>query len=403
MNVEEAAKRLGVKPATLYSYVSRGVLTRTRAPDGHSLFNGEEVERLARRGRPRRNGATPELVIESALTALGRDRQYYRGRDATKLADDLELEDVAALLWATGPTDSGGAWRATPEAVEAAVAAQLCLPPEALPLERLQVGLPVLALYDPLRLTFQSSTVPDIGRTMIGGMLDCLPGDVIEGTLAQRLWPKLTGHYPAPHLVDLLRAALVLTADHELASSTHAVRVAASVQADPYGVVATGLGVTSGALHGGASLATEALLIQADNPTHGKDLVRQRLRRGERVPGFGHKVYRSGDHRATNLLARIHAAAPDNPRLAVSDAIVAEAHRRRLPPLNIDFALATLVDVTGMMTGAGETIFAIARTVGWLAHAIEEYTNPMRLRLRAQYVGEPYSEAFGEPVGKSYA
>src|SRR5690349_6667865 len=81
LTVEQAAERLGVKTATVYSYISRGALTRRRAGDGRSVFDESEVEQLARRGRPRRSGNLPELVIESAVTALGEDRQYYRGHD----------------------------------------------------------------------------------------------------------------------------------------------------------------------------------------------------------------------------------------------------------------------------------------------------------------------------------
>jgi citrate synthase len=179
----------------------------------------------------------------------------------------------------------------------------------------------------------------------------------------------------------------VLTADHELAASTLAVRVAASVRADPYAAVSAGLGVTGGALHGGASLGAEAMLAEAADASHAKYVMGQRLRRGERIPGFGHTVYANGDGRATVLLDRIRAAAPDHERLAVAEAMLVEARRRRLPEVNIDFALATLVKVSGMVTGAGEAIFAIARTVGWLAHAMEEYAKPTKLRLRAAYTG----------------
>jgi citrate synthase len=247
----------------------------------------------------------------------------------------------------------------------------------------------VLAAYDPLRLTPNEAVVPDIGRSLIAGMIDCLPGEPVFGPLAGRLWVKLTPAMPDGWL-DVLRAALVLMADHELAASTVAVRVAASVRADPYAVVSCGLGAISGALHGGASLGAEALLAEIAKPNQAAHVIGQRLRRGERIPGFGHKVYQAGDGRADALLDRIRAAAPKrHPRIAVAEAVLAEASRRKLPAANVDFALATLVNASGMRPGSGEAIFAIARTVGWLAHAIEEYAKPMRLRLRASYVGTP--------------
>src|SRR4051794_511086 len=157
ISAEQAAERLGVKPATLYAYVSRGVLTRRRGADGRSLFPAAEIEQLARRGRPRRPaGAGPELVIRSAITSLGSDRQYYRGRDALDLARWCELEDVAALLWTDTPPAAhgpGGArfagWQAPEHAVAAARAAQAGLPAGVVPLERVQVRAPALAAPGP--------------------------------------------------------------------------------------------------------------------------------------------------------------------------------------------------------------------------------------------------------------
>jgi citrate synthase len=400
LGVDEAAHRLGVKPATLYAYVSRGVLARRRSTDGHSLFDPAEVERLARRGRPRRTAGAAELVIESAITTLGEDRPFYRGRDAVDLAGRCELEEVAAWVWTGDPAAieppghragrPTADWRAASHAVAAGRAAQAGLPADVLPLERLQVITPALAASDPLRLALGPAAVIDIGQTLIAGMVECLPDTGPPGggnPISSRLWGKLSARPPEPALVDVLRAALVLVVDHELAASTLAARVAASVRADPYAVVSAALGVTGGALHGGASLAAEAMLAEAADPSQAQFVMGQRLRRGERIPGFGHPIYKSGDGRATALLDHVRAAVPDHPRLAVADAMIAEAERRRLPAANVDFALAVLGSVAGMVTGAGEALFAVARTVGWLAHAMEEYAKPTPLRLRASYTG----------------
>jgi citrate synthase len=388
LTAAEAARRLGVKPATLYAYVSRGVLRRRRGPDGRSRFDPAEVEALARRGRPRRRPDESELVIESALTALGDDRPYYRGRDALALAASWQLEDVAGWLW-TGEPWSGTAWRGLAPAVAAGRAAQAGLPADVLPLERLQVIVPALAAVDPLRHNLDPSVVVTLGQQLIAGMVDCLPGADPDGPIAARLSSALMAR-PAPEIVDVVRVALVLLADHELAASTLAARVAASASADPYAAVMAGLGAMGGALHGGASLRVEAMLADARDPAHARRLLGLRLRRGERVPGLGHTVYRGGDARATMLLDRLRAAVPGHPRLAVVEAMSDEAKRRRLPGDNVEFALGALVDVAGMATGAGEAIFAVARTVGWLAHALEEYARPTRLlRPRAVYVGPP--------------
>jgi citrate synthase len=404
MTAAEAARRLGVKPATLYAYVSRGVLNRDKDPDGRgSLFDAEEVDRLARRGRPRRPAGTADITVESAITEITADRLRYRGLDALRLATSHSFEDVAELLW-TGQLPPAGAsraagtlpWRATPAALAAGRAAQAALPAGTLPLERFQVIVPAMAATDPLRLQLDPAAVVAAGRSIIAGMMDCLPaagaeaGDQADqADLAGRLWPRLCDQRGTPALRQALSAALVLLADHELAASTLAARVAASVRADPYAVVSTGLGAMSGSLHGGASLAVEAMLAAAGGPQDVPRVVGELLRRGERVPGFGHQVYRAGDPRGVLLLDLVRRAAPKSAQLAVAEAVLAEVRQKSLPAPNSDFALATLVRVAGMIRGSGEAVFAVARTAGWIAHALEAYAGPGPLRPRAVYTGRP--------------
>src|SRR5262249_40105101 len=150
-----------------------------------------------------------------------------------------------------------------------------------------------------------------------------------------------------PALLRALSAALVLLADHELAASTLAARAAASVRADPYAVVATGLGAVGGALHGGSSLGAETLLASARGPADVPRVVAELLRRGEKVPGFGHFVYKTGDPRAIALFDLIRRAAPKSAQLAMAKAVIDSVRRKSLPEPNIDFALATLARVTG--------------------------------------------------------
>src|SRR5688572_28388350 len=167
LTAEEAATRLGVKTATLYAYVSRGVLLRRRSPEGHSRFDPAEVDRLARRGRPRRRAGVSEVTIESRITALGADRSYFRGHDALELATSRSFEDVAEFQWAgslppreaaagagaAGAGDGAGTapWVAPGAATALARAAQNGLPADVLPIERLQIAVPILAVLDPLR------------------------------------------------------------------------------------------------------------------------------------------------------------------------------------------------------------------------------------------------------------
>jgi citrate synthase len=420
LTAAEAAKRLGVKPATLYAYVSRGLLRRDKAADGRgSVFDPDEVERLARRGRPRRPAGVADITVESAITLITADRLRYRGLDAIRLAASHPFEDVAELLWAgelpdrpgrgspqtRPPAPRSAPWRATPAALAAGRAAQAALPAGTLPLERLQVIVPAMAATDPLRLNLDPQAVRAAGRSIIAGMVDCLPpaGDRVRASPAQligdepigdepiadRLWSRLADSRPSPALLRALSAALVLLADHELAASTLAVRAAASVRADPYAVVETGMGAVSGALHGGASLGVETMLAAASSPADVPRVVGELLRRGEQVPGFGHYVYRGADPRGVLLLDLVRRAAPKSRPLAVAEAVLAEVRRKSLPEPNIDFAVATLAAVAGLVRGTGEAIFAVARTAGWIAHALEAYAGPGPLRPRAVYTGRP--------------
>ncbi len=419
----EAAQRLGIKQASLYAYVSRGVLSRRRQADGRSsMFDAAEVEELARKGRPRRTGGPAELVIESELTEITPETQRYRGYAATDLALRCSFEDVATLLWtgrlpgeADSSPDGAQGWQATAAALAAGRAAQAGLPAGTLPLERLQVIVPALAATDQFRLHLDRPAVVAAGQALIAGMIGALPSELdqrsrprslpidtgvsadpgrsdhagVSGGVAARLATRLcTGPVP-PGLVTVLNAALVLLADHEMAASTLAARVAASMRADPYAVVATGLGAMGGALHGGAALGAELMLSSAGSPADAPKVVGDVLRRGERLPGFGHFVYKDGDPRANLLLELVAAYAPGSPQLAVASAVTDEARRRALPEPNVEFALAVLAGVAGMIPGAGEAIFATGRTAGWLAHALEEYERNTPIRPRGVYTGAP--------------
>jgi citrate synthase len=430
----EAAERLGIKQASLYAYVSRGVLSRRREADGRaSMFAADEVEELARKGRPRRTAGPAELVIESELTEITSKTQRYRGYDATDLALRCSFEDVAMLLWtgslpeaaeqsagvsavpgaeaadwlaaagiagAAGAAGVGG-WQATAEALAVGRAAQAALPAGTLPLERLQVIVPALAATDQFRLHLDRPAVVAAGQALIAGLTGALPPAAalpaavspetaaggLAGPVAARLATRLcTAPVPAG-LVRVINAALVLLADHELAASTLAARVAASMRADPYAVVATGLGAMGGALHGGAALGAELMLGAASSPADAPRVVGDLLRRGEKLPGFGHFVYTDGDPRANLLLQLIAEYAPGSPQLAVASAVTDEARRRALPEPNVEFALAVLAGVAGMIRGAGEAIFAVGRTAGWLAHALEEYERNTPIRPRGIYTG----------------
>jgi citrate synthase len=180
-----------------------------------------------------------------------------------------------------------------------------------------------------------------------------------------------------------VNAALVVMADHELAASTLAVRVAASFKADPYAAVSAGLGAVSGAWHGAASLGVERMLAAVARGQRPADVLGRALAGDGQVPGFGQRLYPDGDPRMPilrDMASRFGSTAH-------ADALLRVAADQGLPPPNVDFGLAVLARALDLSAGAGEALFVVGRLAGWLAHAVEEYVSRSDLRLRALYVG----------------
>ena len=188
-------------------------------------------------------------------------------------------------------------------------------------------------------------------------------------------------------------------ADHELATSTMAVRVAASTRADPYDALLAGLATLAGPLHGGASQQAYTLLLEAKH--HGAERALDDTLRWQGVlPGFGHSVYKRGDARYAVLIDLFEELAPAED-VAMVHTLVALAAEHSIPPPNVDLALAAMTWAAGMSPDAGRTTFAVARVAGWTAHYLEELDErPLRYRARAVYVapGRPVSGPTGPRV-----
>lgn len=412
LTTAEAAERLGVKPETLYAYVSRGLLQRDRTTRG-STFDAREVARLARSSRHpsgpggRASGARGRLaladrsnepVFVTELTYIQDGHIYYRGLDAVELSRRRTFEEVAGWLW-TGtwplPTETWSAPAAMREAVAEAVGP---LAPSMPPVERFMVATMAAALSDELRHDVSPAAVPVVGRTLVAALVESLPPargraaakKAVTGSISQRLWPRLTRLPLSADRRAVLEAALVLVADHELAPSTLGVRVAAALRADPYAAVLTGLGPASGSWHTGSTGApseVETLLSEAlaSDPERA---IGERLRRTGSMPhGFGMPLYPDGDPRGAELLSRLDDidASPD--RLQVVRRVESVARRRGFAPPNVDMGLGALAFCAEMVPGAGQAILTLGKVAGWLAHAMEEYANPTLFRSRADYVG----------------
>jgi citrate synthase len=388
LGATQAAKRLGVKPQTLYAYVSRGLLTRTLAEDGRSsLFAATELEALARRGRPRREPVgSVNVSLGSAVTELRVDGLSYRGHDAIALAREQPFEAVAELLW-TGTLAERPRWRELeqPHPLVRRVAA--LLPGHCFGLERFTAVASVLSTTQPLRLDLSLPNVLGLARLMIASFVHALPAAARASprSVAHLLWPRLSRLPANPARVAALDCALGLLADHELASSTFATRVAASTRADPFFAVVSGFGTLAGPLHGKAATRLQRLLLEAAREAS-PELAAARAM-DSALTGFGHPVYTESDPRAGALLEVLAPALKVKAR-RILEAVADVGLRKTGGAPNVDFALAALAFALEMPIGATEAIFAIARTAGLVAHALEEYgERPLRFRARAVYTG----------------
>jgi citrate synthase len=395
LSTKEAAELLGVKPETVYAYVSRGHLSSRRAAGGRgSTFDAKEVEVLARRNRRESagpSGSGGELSVRTRLTLIEADRYYFRGVDATRLATGHSYEEVAEWLW-TGQLRPGAAFTVPDDAVAVARRAVEALPEHAGPADRLRVAAIAAAVADPLRFDLSEEAVLATARILIPTLVAALPPKRSdhrdEGPLANRLWARLSGRPADEAALRVLDTALALLVDHDLAASTLAVRVAASARAHAYAAVSAGLGVIEGPLHGAASGLAHKLLLDVLDQGDAGPVIAEELRAGRRIPGLGHRLYQGEDPRARVLFELLEELPRSEPALAAARDIVATAARHAPLHANVDLALAVFTASCGMPAPAGETIFAVARTAGWIAHALEEYgERPLRMRPSGHYVG----------------
>ncbi|MFF2135435.1 citrate/2-methylcitrate synthase [Streptomyces sp. NPDC058193] len=433
LTTREAAGRLGVKPETVYAYVSRGQLTSRRTPGGRgSLFDAAEVDALARRtGRRDPSSSTAgELVFRTGITLIEPDRYFFRGVDAAELARRYGYEEVAEWIW-TGELRPGARFTAPAESLTAARRTAAALPRHSSPTDRLRAAVAAAAAADPLRFDLSRDGVLSSARGLLPTLVGALPaaGETDGGTdsgggtdargdtdaeggrgaeggkaadggrgadgdkgadasLACRLWPKLSDRPADAASLAVLDTALGLLADHDLAASTLAARVAASTHAHPYAVVSAGLGALEGPLHGAASGSAHRMLAEVVGRGGAAPVVAEHLRAGRRVPGLGHRLYTGEDPRARVLFALLDEVPQAAPAMEAARDVVATTARHTPLHANIDLALAVLSVTCGMPAEAGETVFAVSRTAGWIAHAMEEYAEaPLRMRPSGQYTG----------------
>jgi len=384
IRAEDAAACLGVSRATLYAYVSRGLVEARPHPEDprRSLYSRDDISRLAgekARGRQPERVARATLdwglpALSSRITLIEGGRLFYRGRDAVQLSLSASLEETARLLWQCEADDP---FR-MPERATPGRSARRDLASMAHTVDRCLASLAAGGVHG--RMTWRRDArhlSPDAAallRLIAGAVTASSPDSGAIHRRMARAWSI------GPRHADMLRAALVLCADHELNASAFAVRVVASTGASLAACLMGGLAALSGPLHGGTTSLVEILLDEAERRRDAATVVEERLRRGDVLPGFGHRLYPHGDPRARALLRLLPA---DRTRETLI-AAMAEIDGRRP---NIDFALVALRRALGLPHGSALSIFAVGRAAGWIAHALEQQGEGKLIRPRARYVG----------------
>lgn len=387
LTTAQVAARLGVKPATVYAYVSRGLLTSTRMPGARgSVFDVEEVESLAGRESARRTdiGAVERIRTQTALIEDG--HLYYRGQDAAALSSRA-FETVAHFVW-TGELLDDMRFDTDPVVVQRCRDAVALLAPSCRSIDRIRIVVDIASTYRPMRFDIGAKSVVHEAGLLLATVGTALGGTAAHASVAESVWMAVKSDASTPGGLGVLNAALNLTADHGLAASTLGVRVAASTRANLYAVLSAGLGCIDGPLHGSAADPVYRLLSTAvADPIAA---LAEQLRSGTPVPGFGHVIYTDRDPRAEELLRLLREpdCGADPAVIAAAEVIIAQVSDRFDTFPNLDFALAAMTCAYRLEPDTPETIFALARIVGWTAHALEEYQeDPLRFRVPGIYTG----------------
>ena len=379
LTAREAAAELGVSPATLYAYVSRGMIrSQPQAGSRQKLYAADDVRALrGRAGAAATAFGEAADVLETSLTAVQGGRLFYRGISVETLAATSRLEAVASLLWGTDE-DVFGAAQGFP-AIRSPVPAPGVI-------SRLLVDLALASERDPAAFVRSPDGIARTGARILMQMAASLAGDVRGGDPLHVVLAKGWGR---PAAADIIRTATVVLADHELAASTYAVRVATSTGATPWRAITAGLACLDGPRHGGMGEQVAAFLDEIGVEGRTEEVFVRRLRAGQSIPGFGHPLYPDGDPRCRLLIEKVARDLPSAPAAALADAAARTGRALLGRAPNVDFGLAMACRAAELPAEAPIALFAIARTVGWIGHAIEQGASEALIRPRARYVGRP--------------
>jgi len=406
LTAQQAAARLGVTTETLYAYVSRGLIKSERAPGKtrSRQYLVEDVERLKERqelrsdpqASTRRSLNWGGPLLESAITYIDSGSLYYRGKNVINLAQHWSVEQVAAFLWTGDPEREANLFRQDATDISGKVGKLLKIlskESDQPPIERCQISLPWIGACDPAAYDLRPASAAMTGARILKLLASVISGAQQSHSLDRILQSALAPRRPAARRP--IQMALILCADHELNVSAFTARCVASASSTLYDVVAAGFAAMRGRKHGGMTLRVEALFDEAILARSAAATIESRLRRGEPVPGFGHPLYPEGDPRGRLLLSLAYGTS-DKGLAELSRELCRAAFEMTGEHPTIDFALVALSRALSLPPRSAITLFALGRTIGWIAHAIEQYESGQLIRPRARYIGPP-PEAESDP------
>ncbi len=392
----EAAELLGITNATLYSYVSRGVIRSENGPGKSRRYSAADIDALLTkkdfRKHPEHIAATSLYwgapTLETKLTYIDGKDVYYKGRQVTELAGAYTFEEVASFLW----TDSFSAVKITDSSTVLLQKAEELTHTNTIfsavdIIDKIQSLLPVIGSLDPVAYETSPNVIMRIGAEIIVLETAIVTGSFASGgTIAERLCAAWHGNI-ADEIKNTLNTALILIADHELNISAFTARCAASAGTTPYRSVTAALSAFQGTKHGAAVERVAAFFAAAASAPSVAEAISAALRRGEIIPGFGHPLYPEGDPRAAYLLGQLEQTHSADPALERIRAVCAYMETTLGTHPNIDLALYALAQAIGAPADAPKLLFVIGRTAGWIAHILEQTAAGALIRPRAKYTG----------------
>lgn len=336
----------------------------------------------------------------------------YQGFDIHTLAEHAVFEEVIFLLWhgrlpKQGELNALKALLVEYRPIAHRVAAFLADAKDQNAMDVLRTAVSMLSLDDPLakdmspeanltkahKLMAQTATIVTTFDRLRNGK-EVIPGDPSLGFAANFLY-TMTGKKPDEVMEHAFDVALTLHADHELNASTFAARVTAATLSDIYSAVTSGIGALKGPLHGGANEDVIRMLLEAGSEAAALEHIHHRLANKIKIPGFGHRVYKTEDPRATHLrqLSEELGKRTGHVELFLTSNKI-EKTMKELKGLNanVDFYSASAYYSLGIPIDLYTPIFAVSRMSGWTAHALEQYRNNRLIRPRAEYTGKPVGQ-----------